>query len=472
MRVPRILLLSLLAACTTTPAAGPAPAATNGSAVASAAPAAAPDVLRARANLLFERALADNRAHATLASLLAAAPNRLTGSKGYDDAVAWSLEHMRAIGLVNVRAETFPVPCWVRGTETAAMLAGDAETPLRVTALGGSVGTAEGGITAEVVEVRTFEQLRRMGDAARGKIVFFNRPMPRALMRTGQAYGEAVPQRSNGAIEAGKVGAVGAIVRSMTTTIDGNPHTGAMNYDPAVPAVPAAAIATADADLLSRALAAGPVMVRIELGCRMLPDVPGANVVGEIPGTERPDEIVVVGGHLDAWDLGTGAHDDGAGCVHALEAARLLLQSGWSPRRTIRIVLFANEENGLRGATNYDAMHAHERHVAALESDAGGFLPEGFTCSLSGEAAEPYARLLAPLKELGMGAFATGGGGGADIAPLGKRGTVLFGLLVAGHRYFDYHHSTLDRLEAVNERELALGSAAVAYAASVLADGP
>jgi hypothetical protein len=245
-----------------------------------------------------------------------------------------------------------------------------------------------------------------------------------------------------------------------------------MNYDPAVPAVPAAAIATADADLLSRALAAGPVKVRIELGCRMLPDVPGANVVGEIPGTERPDEIVVVGGHLDAWDLGTGAHDDGAGCVHALEAARLLLQSGWSPRRTIRIVLFANEENGLRGATNYDAMHAHERHVAALESDAGGFLPEGFTCSLSGEAAEPYARLLAPLKELGMGAFATGGGGGADIAPLGKRGTVLFGLLVAGHRYFDYHHSTLDRLEAVNERELALGSAAVAYAASVLADGP
>lgn len=472
MRVSRIVSLALLAACTTTTAPGPAPAATNGSAVASAAPAAAPDVLRARANLLFERALADNRAHATLASLLAAAPNRLTGSKGYDDAVAWALDHMRSIGLVNVRAETFPVPCWVRGAEDASMIVGDTERPLRVTALGGSVGTAEGGITAEVVEVRTFEQLRQMGDAARGKIVFFNRPMPRALMRTGQAYGEAVPQRSNGAIEAGKVGAVGAIVRSMTTTIDGNPHTGAMNYDPAVTAVPAAAVCTEDAELLSRALAGGSVKVRLELGCRTLPDVPGSNAIGEIPGTERPDEFVVVGGHLDAWDLGTGAHDDGAGCAHALEAARLLVQSGIAPRRTIRFVLFANEENGLRGATNYDAMHAHERHVAALESDSGGFLPEGFTCSLPAEAAAGYARLLAPLKDLGMGAFASGGGGGADIAPLGKRGAALFGLLVAGHRYFDYHHSTLDRIDTVNERELALGAAAVAYAASVLADGP
>lgn len=472
MRVSLIVLPALLAACTSAPATGLAPAGTNGSNAAPVAGAPAPDALRSRANQLFERALADNRAHATLAGLLAAAPKRLTGSKGHDDAVAWALDHMRSIGLVNVRAETFPVPCWVRGAETAAMLAGGAETPLRVTALGGSVGTAEGGITAEVVEVRSFEQLRQMGDAARGKIVFFNRPMPRALMRTGQAYGEAVPQRSNGAIEAGKVGAVGAIVRSMTTTIDGNPHTGAMNYDPAVPAVPAAAVATEDAELLSRTLAAGAVKVRLELGCRTLPDVPGSNAIGEIRGTERPEEIVVVGGHLDAWDLGTGAHDDGAGCAHALEAARLLVQSGHAPRRTIRFVLFANEENGLRGATNYDAMHAHERHVAALESDSGGFLPEGFTCSLSGEAAEPYARLLAPLEDLGMGAFATGGGGGADVAPLGKRGAALFGLLVAGHRYFDYHHSTLDRLDTVNERELALGSAAVAYAASVLADGP
>ncbi len=471
-RAPRIAFLTLLAACSTVPDKGIDAPATHGADGVPAPAATSDDALRARVHLLFERALADNRAHATLASLLAAAPNRLTGSKGYDDAVAWSLDHMRAIGLVNVRAETFPVPCWVRGTETAAMLSGATETPLRVTALGGSIGTAAGGLTAEVVEVRTFEQLRQMGDAARGKIVFFNRPMPRALMRTGQAYGEAVPQRSNGAIEAGKVGAVGAIVRSMTTTIDGNPHTGAMQYDPAVPSVPAAAIATADAELLSRAIAAGPVQLRLELGCRTLPDVPGANAIGEIRGSELPDEFVVVGGHLDAWDLGTGAHDDGAGCVHALEAARLVVESGITPRRTIRIVLFANEENGLRGATNYDAMHAHERHVAALESDAGGFMPEGFTCSLSGDAALAHARLFAPLKDLGMGAFATGGGGGADIAPLGRRGTVLFGLLVAGHRYFDHHHSTLDRLEAVNERELALGAAAVAYAVSVLADAP
>ena len=465
----RLLAPALLAACAAAPAGAPASGSTNGHAAA-AVPVG--DALRTRANLLFERALADNRAHATLVELLAAAPKRLSGSSGYDDAVAWSLAHMRSIGLVNVRAESFPVPCWVRGEETASMRTGAAETALRVTALGGSVGTPQGGITAEVVEVRTFEQLRQLGEAAKGKIVFFNRPMPRALMRTGQAYGEAVPQRSNGAIEAGRVGAVGAIVRSMTTTVDGNPHTGAMNYDPAVPAVPAAAVCTEDAELLSKAIAAGPVQVRLSLGCRTLPDVPGANVVGEIPGTEKPDEIVLVGGHLDAWDLGTGAHDDGAGCVHALEAARLVLQCGIAPRRTIRVVLFANEENGLRGAVNYDAMHAHEKHVAAVESDSGGFLPEGFTCSLSGEAAAPYAALFAPLKDLGMGAFATGGGGGADIAPLGRRGTVLFGLLVAGHRYFDYHHSTLDRIETVNERELALGAAAVAHAVTALADAP
>lgn len=420
---------------------------------------------------LFSRALEDNAAIATLASLLEAAPARLSGSPGYDDAVAWAMARMRAMGLRNVRAEPCTVPVWRRGVEEAS-IAGSARQ-LRVTALGGSVGTGDEGLVAEVVEVRSFEQLAALGDAARGKIVFFNRPMPRALRRTGSAYGEAVPQRSNGAIEAGKAGAVAALVRSMTTAIDGHPHTGAMSYAEGVPQVPAAAIATADADALSALLQRGPVSVRLRLTCASLGEGPGANVVGELPGSERPHEVVVVGGHLDAWDLGRGAHDDAAGCVHALEAVRLLQASGLRPKRTVRVVLFANEENGLRGAKAYAETHRDEaaRHVAAIESDAGGFTPLGFTCSLRDEAAEAVRRALLPLQGFGAGAFLPGAGaGGADLGPLLALGVPCYGLVVDGQRYFDYHHAAVDDLPAVHERELALGAAAVAFAAWALAD--
>lgn len=420
---------------------------------------------------LFTRALADNAAIGTLGSLLDAAPKRLSGSPGYDDAVDWALARMRAMGLQHVRAEACTVPIWQRGVETAAIAGGP---PLRITALGGSVGTGAAGVEAEVVEVRSFEQLAAMGDAARGKIVFFNRPMPRALRRTGSAYGEAVPQRSNGAIEAGKAGAVAALVRSMTTAIDGYPHTGAMSYADGVPKAPAAAIATADADLLSAALQRGPVRVRLTLTCETLGEGPGANVVGDLPGSERPDEIVVVGGHLDAWDLGRGAHDDGAGCVHALEAVRLLQATGLRPKRTVRVVLFANEENGLRGAKAYAEAHRAEaaRHVGAIESDAGGFTPLGFTCSLRDDAADAVRRRLQPLQDFGAGAFLPGAGaGGADLGPLLALGVPCYGLVVDGQKYFDYHHTAVDDLAAVHERELALGAAAVAFAAWVLADG-
>jgi carboxypeptidase Q len=420
---------------------------------------------------LFRRALDDNAAIGTLASLLDAAPKRLSGSPGQDAAIAWSLAHMRSLGLANVRAEPCTVPVWVRGEERATM-AGDA-APLRVTALGGSIGTGADGIEAEVVEVRSFEQLAAMGDAARGRIVFFNRPMPRALRRTGSAYGEAVPQRSNGAIEAGKAGGVAALVRSMTTAIDGHPHTGAMAYAEGTPQVPAAAIATADADRLSAALQRGPVRVRLVLTCESRGEGPGANVVGELPGLGRPEEIVLLGGHLDAWDLGRGAHDDGAGCVHALEAVRLLQATGLRPARTIRVVLFANEENGLRGARAYADAHAHEaaRHVAAIESDAGGFTPLGFTCSLRDAAAETVRRRLLPLHDFGAGVFLPGAGaGGADIGPLHALGVPCYGMLVDGQKYFDFHHTSVDDLAAVHERELALGAAAMAFAAYALAD--
>ncbi len=455
-RSPTFALL-LFTACQSSPASGESPQ-----------DPAAGDRCRA----LVARALADNHAISMLRSLTDAAPKRLAGSPGDAIAVQWALSTMREIGLENVRAEPCLVPCWQRGEERAEVLS-PSPLPLRVTALGGSIGTPAGGVEAEVVEVRSFEQLQQLGEAARGKIVFFNRPMPRALRNTGQAYGEAVPQRSNGAIEAGKVGAAAALVRSMTTSIDGHPHTGAMQYDAVVPQVPAAAIATADAEALAAALKQGPVRVRLVLGCTTLPDVASANVVGELVGSERPGEVVLVGGHLDAWDLGTGAHDDGAGCVHALEAVRLLRVCGIRPRRTVRVVLFANEENGLRGAQAYGELHAAglAQHVAAIESDSGGFTPTGFATSLRDAEAAAVKTAFAPLQELGAGLFLSGAGScGADLIPLHAAGVPCFGLLVDGQKYFDYHHTAVDTLAMVHERELALGAAVVAFAVATLAD--
>lgn len=421
---------------------------------------------------LERRALQDNEAIAILRSLVEAAPKRLAGSPGMLAAERWAMAKMREIGFDEVRAEPVMVPNWQRGIESGAVVAPGA-LPLRITALGGSVATPDGGIEAEVVEVRSFEQLQAMGDAAKGKIVFFNRPMPRIFRRTGRAYGEAVPQRSNGAIEAAKVGGVFALVRSVTTATDGYPHTGAMRYEDGVDRVPAACVATEDADALAKMLAEGPVRVRLELGCRTLPDVQGNNIVGDYRGSQFPDEVVVIGGHLDAWDLGTGAQDDGAGCAHCLEAVRLLKQMGCRPKRTIRVVLFANEENGLRGALAYAKAHEHEvdKHVAAIETDGGGFTPQGFSCSLRGEEAAAIERLFEPLDRINAGLFLSGAGaGGADISVLHARGVPCFGLWVDGQRYFDYHHTAADDLPSVNERELALGAAVIAYAASALAD--
>ncbi len=425
--------------------------------------------LQASADAIFTRALEDSRAIAQLRDLVAAAPKRLSGSKGYDDAVAFAVSRLHEIGCDAVRTESVLVPHWVRGEETA-MVTSPEPTALRVTALGGSVPTPPSGIEAEVVMVKSFEQLQQLGEGAHGKIVFFNRAMPRSFLRTFQAYGDAVPQRSNGAIEAGKVGAIAAIVRSMTTSIDGYPHTGAMRYDDGVAKVPACAIATEDAEALARMLATAPVRVRLQLGCRTEPDVMSHNVIAEIRGSERPDEVVVLGGHLDAWDLGEGAHDDGAGCAQTIEAMRLLIACGKKPKRTVRAVLFANEENGLRGGVAYDKAHTSERHVAAIETDSGGATPFGFSCTVARENAEPYRALLAPLSIYGCDTFVPGGGGGADIGPLAARGVPCFGLITDSQRYFDYHHCARDVVASVNERELALGAAAVAYLAFALAD--
>ena len=318
--------------------------------------------------------------------------------------------------------------------------------------------------------VRSFDELKQLGAAAQGRIVFFNRPMPRVLANTFQAYGQAVDQRGQGAVEAARAGGVAALVRSMTTALDDFPHTGSMQYDPQVARVPALAVSTLGAERLATLLRAGtPVRLRLLADCATLPDVPSANVLGEIRGRELPDEVVVVGGHLDAWDAGQGAHDDGAGCVQSIGALRLLRALGITPRRTIRAVLFMNEENGLRGARAYAEAHKDEKHFAAIETDRGGFEPKGFDTTLKGPDFVRVQQIVRALEPWGMGALIPGGGG-ADISVLGPMNVPLFGLIPASSRYFDLHHSDRDRIEEVNERELELGAAALAWLAWQLAD--
>ncbi|MHC4859425.1 MAG: M20/M25/M40 family metallo-hydrolase, partial [Planctomycetota bacterium] len=343
---------------------------------------------------------------------------------------------------------------------------------LPILALGGSVATPKAGITAEVVEVKSFTELAKRAEEARGRIVLFNRPMDPTEFAPGKAYGKAVDQRVVGAIEAAKAGAVAALVRSMTTRIDDVPHTGGMRYEDGVERIPAAAVSTRGADRIAALLAAGKkVSLHLRLDCRTLEDEPSHNVVGELRGSERPEEILVVGAHLDSWDVGQGAHDDGAGCCQAIEAARLLGALDLRPRRTIRVVLFMNEENGLRGGRAYAADHAKElpRHVLALESDRGGFTPRGFTTNANPAAMKVLGGIGALLAEMGADKMLPGGGG-ADISPMGKAGVVLVGYLPDTQRYFDYHHTEIDTIDKVSERELELGTAAIASLLYAVAD--
>ncbi len=421
-----------------------------------------------RCRALVELALTQGQAYQLLRELTTEAPKRLAGSPGDVRAQEWAITTMRRIGLSNVRREPVTVTRWERGAvERVRLVTEDGGRDLPCTALGGSVGTS--GLEGDVVVVRSPLELEQLD--ASGKIVLFNRPMPRALRNTFQAYSAAVPQRSSGPIEAARRGAIACLVRSMTTQSDDQPHTGATNYALGARRIPALAISTLAADELAAMQARGQTpRVRIESSARTVGEAESANVIGEVPGRSRPDEIVVVGAHLDAWDIGQGAHDDGAGVVHCLEALRLLLASGLQPERTIRCVLFANEENGLRGAQAYFETHEMDQHKAAIESDRGGFEPRGFTTSAHPERREALRAMLAPLDaEIDAGRV-IGGGGGADIAPLGTRGVDLFGLLPAWHRYFDYHHSDLDRLEAVNPRELQLGAVALAWLSLSLAN--
>ena len=398
--------------------------------------------------------------------------HRLSGSPQAAKAVEWAKSKMGQLGFDNVHLEPVLVPHWVRGkNEEGTVLASGKRRAisLNITALGGSIGTSVQGITSEVIEVKSFEELRLMEDRVKGKIVFFNRPMDRAYFQTFEAYGRAVNQRGRGAIEAARYGGVAALVRSMTTRIDDSPHTGAMGYVDSIPKVPAAAISTRDADRLSELLKKEKnLKIRMKLSAQTLPDVESANVIGELTGTEKPDEVIVVGGHLDSWDKGQGAHDDGAGCTQSIEALRLLKELGLKPKRTIRAVMFMNEENGLRGGITYAAKERPgERHLAAIESDAGGFTPRGFGFGDSATF-KKFAAYAPAFRFFGADRFIVGGGG-ADISELVRKGAAGIGLSVDSHRYFDYHHSDNDTFDKVNERELALGAAAMAILAYIIA---
>jgi hypothetical protein len=436
----------------------------------SAPPPSASTTYASAAGRIIGAEMVEGQAYALLQHLTDRIGPRLTGSANAEAAVDWAAERLWSFGL-QARTEKVLVPHWVRGAEEAEILSPVSQKML-VTALGGSDPTPPDGLTAEVVESVGLEGLAALGSAAvRGKIVLFNGPM---TVRGMEGYGPAVVQRTRGAVEAARLGAVAAIVRSVGTLSARLVHTGAMTYDDHVPRIPGAAVTAEDADLIHRLLASGErVRVRLRLGCRTLPDVESANVVADLPGRERPDEIVLIGAHLDSWDLGTGALDDGAGVAMVMETLRLLKALGLTPRRTVRGVLYMNEENGLRGARAYAETHAAElsRHVAALETDSGAGRPTGWSTTMGTgglDVMKDVARLLAP-----VGADAvTPGGGGADIEPMHAAGVPLLGLRLDASRYFDWHHSPADTLDKVDARELASGAAALAVAAYVLADMP
>lgn len=393
---------------------------------------------------------------------------RLAGSDGDRAAVEWAVGRMRSLGFANVRAEEVEVPVWQRGPEGGSIVA-PVKAGLSLTALGSSMATPEGGLEAEVLRVESVDELKALPDAqVTGKIVLFDRKMDR---RPG-AYGAAIGGRIWGPAEAAKKGAVAALVRSLSTSPARLPHTGATLFGPDATAIPAAALAVPDAELVDRLLARGAVRIHLDLHPRTLPDAKGANVVGEVRGAEKPDEIVVLGAHLDAWDLGQGAQDDAVGVGVVMDvAARLLAKP---PKRTVRVVLFANEENGGRGGKGYAQAHEGEaaRHQAALEVDSGAGRATGLRCKLGAGTEGALAGVRAALEPFGAGELALRDVGGPDISPLGKLGVPLCEVAQDASAYFDVHHSADDTYEKLDPVAVEQIAEVVSAAARQLADLP
>jgi carboxypeptidase Q len=420
--------------------------------------------------------LVNGKAYDNLRELTKNIGARLTGSPNMVKAEKWGQETLRKSGADKVWLQQCMVPHWVRGGKDEATAfylnapsKGIAVTrvakTLDVLALGNSLGTGQKPILANILEVNSFDDLEAKKDLVKGKIVFYNVKFNSAYIRPFQAYGEAVAYRGSGASRAAKYGALAVIVRSMTHSVDNNPHTGAMRYDTNYKKIPAMAVGLRDADWMSAQLKRNPLLsVSLKTNAHFLPDTIGHNVIGELTGSVYPDQFITIGGHLDSWDPGEGAHDDGAGIVHTIEIMRVFKALGYKPRHTIRFVLFANEENGLRGGTKYaeEAKAKNEKHVFALESDAGGFSPRGFGFEVSDEQFAKIIQWKQLLEPYGAGSL-TRGGDGADIGPLNELlKTPVSGFLPDPQRYFDYHHARNDVFENVNKRELELGAVAVA----------
>ena len=418
---------------------------------------------------IFDTSLNESKSYEMLDFLSNEIGGRLSGSLNADRAVDWGYSELKKLGFDNVWLQDVMVPKWVRGPKEFALIETDPGVTFNVDvcALGGSVATPSVGIKSNVVEVKSFDELQVLGkENIDGKIVFFNRPMQSNLINTFQSYGQAVNQRTNGAMEAVKYGAIGVIVRSMNLRLDDFPHTGVMSYGNLSSSnrIPAAAISTNSAEKLSDLLKINPdLKFLLRQQCKQFDDVLSSNVIAEIKGSEYPDEIILVGGHLDSWDIGDGSHDDGAGIVQSMDVINIFRKINYIPKRTIRVVFFMNEENGLRGAKKYFKIAKEKKlnHVFALESDAGGFSPKGFsfTCNDSNfTKIQKWKKLFEPY----LIHYFERGGSGADISLLETDQNVLAGLRPDSQRYFDYHHAENDKFNAINKRELELGTFAMA----------
>lgn len=416
---------------------------------------------------IYDKALAEGKSYSMLDYLSNKIGSRLSGSPGAAAGVEWSRHVMEDFGFDSVWLQPVMVPHWVRGQKEIGRIVNTKKmgtVEVNVCALGGSISTGPDGIVANIVEVQNFEQLAQLGKKnVQGKIVFFNRPMDPTKINTFSAYGGAVNQRGGGASEAAKYGAVAVLVRSMGVNSEDYPHTGGMRYAADVAKIPAFAISTKHADLLSRLVKDDKgLQVYVESHCETLEDAPSYNVIGEIKGGEYKDEVILVGGHLDSWDLAQGAHDDGAGCVQSIEVLRILSTMGYKPKRTLRAVMFMNEENGLMGGRKYAELAAlgKQKHIAAIESDRGGFAPRGFTISATESVRRKIQSWKPLLEQYGLSDFEQEGGG-ADIGPLAPQGTALIGYLPDSQRYFNYHHTSADTFDKVDKRELELGAASM-----------
>lgn len=413
---------------------------------------------------ISDEIMRNGKAHDLLRELTKGIGGRLAGSEQYNKAVAWGEASLKKLGADKVFLQACMMPNWKRGGKDLAAVVGQngkkTNRTLDVLALGNLIGTGGKPLVAEVVAVQDFDEMEAKKDQLKGKIVYFNNKFNPTNIQTFKSYGEAGQYRRSGPSRAARYGAVGVMIRSLTEATDNNPHTGTTGYDEAYPKIPAIALGNYDADYIWETTRKNTIKVSMTTNGSFGPEVEGHSVVAELTGTEFPNEYITVGGHLDSWDVNEGAHDDGAGIVQTIEIMRALKTLGYQPKRTLRFVLFANEENGMRGGNKYaeEAKKNNEKHVFALESDAGGFTPRGFGFTASAEQLAKIQQWLPLLKPYGTD-FLQAGGGGADIGPLNKTfGTPIAGLMPDSQRYFDIHHARSDVFENVNKRELNLGA--------------